>query len=78
MAGSETQNCQRGTIFMTFLVVIIFCIANVVSLVKKRIDPQEEDPDGEKYKEGKDGEPKRAKEENKEQSSMMAFDQNAI
>lgn len=63
---------------MTFLVLIIFCITNIISLVKKRIDPVEEDADGDKYKEGKEGEPKKAREEKREESSMMAFDQNVI
>lgn len=55
MGSSETQNCQRGTIFMTFLVLVFFCVVHIMSLIKKRIDPLDEDADGEKYKESKEG-----------------------
>jgi hypothetical protein len=39
MASTIIQNCQRGTIFMTFLAVLFFLILNIVNLIKKRIDP---------------------------------------
>ena len=39
MANTEIQNGQRGTIFLTFLAVLFFCILNIINCVKKRIDP---------------------------------------
>jgi hypothetical protein len=38
MANTEIQNGQRGTIFLTFLAVLFFCILNIINCVKKRID----------------------------------------
>ena len=53
MGNSLTQNCQRGTIFLTFLSFTIFFIISVVNLCKNRIDPVEDDEEegGDKYKE---------------------------
>lgn len=39
MGNSQSQNCQRGTIFLTFATVLFLCIVNIIALVKKRIDP---------------------------------------
>jgi hypothetical protein len=46
MGNSVTQNCQRGTIFITFIIVVFFCVINIIALVKKRIDPIEGEAEG--------------------------------
>ena len=54
MGNSATQNCQRGTIFLTFVAFTFFVVLSIVSLCKNRIDPVEEDEEdvgGDKYKE---------------------------
>lgn len=38
MANTEVQNCQRGIIFITFLLVLIYFIIVVISVIKKLID----------------------------------------
>lgn len=57
MANTILQNCQRGIIFITFLLVLLGFILTVISLIKKRIDSSDEDKregasGGEKYEEG--------------------------
>jgi hypothetical protein len=54
MANTILQNCQRGIIFITFLIVLFGFILTVISLIKKRIDSSDEDKregsaGGEKY-----------------------------
>ena len=58
MGNSVAQNCQRGTIFLTFIALTFFVVLSIVSLCKNRIDPVEDDEEevgGEKYKEEKKG-----------------------
>lgn len=57
MANTILQNCQRGIIFITFLIFLFGFILTVISLIKKRIDSSDEDKrdgaaGGEKYEEG--------------------------
>lgn len=53
MANTIVQNCQRGIIFITFLITVLFFIVTVISLIKKLIDSNVEEGDGQsKYKEG--------------------------
>jgi Na+-transporting methylmalonyl-CoA/oxaloacetate decarboxylase gamma subunit len=53
MANTTVQNCQRGIIFITFVLVVLFFIVTVISLIKKLIDSSvEEGQDQSKYKEG--------------------------
>jgi hypothetical protein len=40
MANSQGQNCQRGVVFLCFLIVLAFLIIVIIKLVKKLIDPQ--------------------------------------
>ena len=46
MASTQGQNCQRGTIFLCFLIVLLFLIVVIMKMIKKLIDPIGE----EKYK----------------------------
>lgn len=46
MASTQGQNCQRGTIFLCFLIVLLFLIVVIMKTIKKLIDPIGE----EKYK----------------------------
>lgn len=56
MANSETQNVQRGIVFMWFVTAILIVVAVIYKLVKKRIDPVDEDEGGRKedYKESQE------------------------
>ena len=49
MASTQGQNCQRGTIFLCFLIVILFLIVAIIKIVKKLIDPMAEEG-ADKYK----------------------------
>ena len=49
MASTQGQNCQRGTIFLCFLVVLLFLVVVIMTMVKKLIDPAGEDG-ADKYK----------------------------
>ena len=78
MGNSVTQNCQRGTIFFTFLAFTVFTVISIINLVKNRIDPvdgEESDEPGDKYKEGEGDKPKdpppRKKEEKLEEGSNI-------
>lgn len=56
MANTHLQNCQRGIIFITFLIFLFGFILTVISLIKKRIDSFDEDKregsaGGDKYEE---------------------------
>lgn len=53
MASSQGQNCQRGTVFLCFLIVLFFLIAVIARMVKKLLDPQAEEG-AQKYKEGQE------------------------
>jgi hypothetical protein len=46
MANTIVQNCQRGIIFITFLIVLVSFIFTVISLIKKRIDSIDYDQEG--------------------------------
>lgn len=46
MASTQGQNCQRGTIFLCFLIVLLFLIVVIMKMIKKLVDPIGE----EKYK----------------------------
>jgi hypothetical protein len=62
MASTQGQNCQRGTVFLCFLIVLFFLVIVIMKMVKKLLDPLEEEAG--KYKEGEgNGEkkPERAK-----------------
>jgi hypothetical protein len=50
MASTQAQNCQRGTVFLCFVIILFFLIAVFIKLIKKLIDTDE--GEGEKYKEG--------------------------
>jgi len=50
MASTIIQNCQRGTVFICFLAALFFFIMNTISLIKKRLDPINEEGDAGKYK----------------------------
>ena len=53
MGNSLVQNCQRGTIFLTFIATTFFLVMSIINMSKKRIDPIEGDEEGgERYKEG--------------------------
>lgn len=56
MGSSEAQNVQRGIVFMIFVSAILLAINAVYRLVKKKIDPIEEDEGGRKddYKESQE------------------------
>jgi len=43
---STFQNCQRGTVFLCFLTVLIFFIMQVINLIKKRLDPSSSEDAG--------------------------------
>jgi hypothetical protein len=53
MANTIVQNCQRGIIFITFLLVLLFFIVTVISLIKKMIGSSDDEGEGQaKYQEG--------------------------
>ncbi len=56
MASSQTQNVQRGIVFMLFVQAILLLIVAIYKMVKKQIDPIEEDEGGRKedYKESQE------------------------
>jgi hypothetical protein len=43
MASTTFQNCQRGTIFLCFLMLLLFFIVQTINLIKKRLDSVSED-----------------------------------
>lgn len=58
MANTVVQNCQRGIIFVTFLLILFYFIITVISLIKKLLDNSEGEVEGQagesKYKEGQE------------------------
>lgn len=71
MASTQGQNCQRGIVFLCFIIILFFLIIVIIKMVKKLIDTQSDEDASGKYKEGEGGE---AKKEKKGEDSTMNFD----
>jgi hypothetical protein len=52
MANTIVQNCQRGIIFITFLLILLYFIITAISLIKKLIDANGDESGEQHYKEG--------------------------
>jgi hypothetical protein len=71
MASTQAQNCQRGTIFLCFMLMVFFLIVVIIKMIKKLFDTAEVESG--KYKE-EDGAPAKKEEKPKGEDSTLNFD----
>ena len=56
MSGTTFQNVQRGLAFMFFLITVYYFVIITIALIKKEIDPVDDESGGEGYKDKEHGE----------------------